>query len=143
THGGTWARRFSSLQDLYARARLPQLPSVSTEVAQPCIVAASLAGLHILDLFNVRASIAVGHSLGEITALYWAGACKEADLLSMVRERGRAMAEAGDPSGGMASVRASYSEVVHRLNGDGLVVAARNAPQQTVVSGTATAVRRF
>ncbi|HET9363771.1 MAG TPA: acyltransferase domain-containing protein, partial [Candidatus Angelobacter sp.] len=106
-------------------------------------MAASLAGLHVLEQFNIQASIAVGHSLGEITALYWAGACKEEDLLSMVRARGHAMAEAGDPNGAMASIRASHSEVLKRLNGDGLVIAARNAPQQMVVSGAAAAVQRF
>jgi enediyne polyketide synthase len=143
TNGGIWARRFSSLRGLYARAGLPQQQSVNTEIAQPCIVTASLAGLNALELFNVQASVAVGHSLGEITALFWAGACEEEGLLGMVRARGQAMAEAGDPNGAMASIRASYSEVLKRLNGDGLVVAARNAPQQTVVSGAAAAIRRF
>lgn len=143
TNGGIWARRFPPLRDLYARASLPQQQSISTEIAQPCIVTASLAGLHALELFNVHGSVAVGHSLGEITALHWAGACNEEDLLSMVRARGRAMAEAGNPNGAMASIRASHSEVLKRLNGDGLVIAARNAPQQTVVSGAAAAVRRF
>ena len=141
--GGIWARRFSSLRDLYVRASLPQRQSVSTEIAQPCIVTASLAGLHVLESFNVQASVAVGHSLGEITALYWGGSCKEEDLFRMVRARANAMAEAGDPNGAMASIRASYSEVLKRLNGDGLVIAARNAPEQTVVSGAAAAVRRF
>jgi enediyne polyketide synthase len=143
TNGGAWERRFPSLRELYARAALPQQQSVSTEIAQPCIVTASLAGLEMLGLFNVQASVAVGHSLGEITALYWAGACKEENLLILVRARGQAMAEAGNPDGGMASIRASYSDVLTRLNGDGLVIAARNAPQQTVVSGAAASVRRF
>lgn len=142
-NGGIWARRFPGLGNLYARAKLPQQQSANTEIAQPSIVTASLAGLQVLELFNVQASVAVGHSLGEITALYWAGVCKEEDLLSMVRARGHAMADAGNPNGAMASIRASHSEVLKRLNGDGLVVAARNAPQQTVVSGAAAAVQRF
>ena len=53
------------------------------------------------------------------------------------------MAEAGDPSGAMASIHAGYAEVLKRLNGDALVIAARNGPLQTVVSGEAGAVRRF
>lgn len=142
-NGGIWSRRFSGLGSLYAHAKLPQQQSTNTEVAQPSIVTASLAGLHVLEQFNIQASVAVGHSLGEITALYWAGACKEEDLLSMVRARGHAMTEAGDPNGAMASIRASHSEVLKRLNGDGLAVAARNAPQQTVISGAAAAVSRF
>ena len=143
TGGGIWARRFPALRSLYTRARLPQLQSNHTQTAQPCIVAASLAGLHVLNLFGVQGAVAVGHSLGEITALHWAGACSEDDLIHIVRARGRAMAEAGDPSGAMASIRASHSKVLASLNGDGLVVAARNAPLQTVVSGEAGAVQRF
>jgi enediyne polyketide synthase len=143
TDGGIWARRFRSLRNLYARSRLPHLPSNHTQTAQPCIVTASLAGLHMLNLFGVHGAVAVGHSLGEITALHWAGACSEDALIHIVRARGKAMAEAGDPSGAMASIGASHSEVLERLNGDGLVVAAHNAPLQTVVSGEAGAVRRF
>ncbi len=85
----------------------------------------------------------MGHSLGEITALHWAGACSEEELMSIVHARGKTMAEAGDPSGAMASIRASHSDVLKRINGDGLVVAARNAPLQTVVAGEAGAVKRF
>lgn len=143
TDGGLWERRFPGLRNLYGRASLPELKSVRTEIAQPCIVTSSLAGLYVLELFNVQASVAVGHSLGEITALYWAGACNQADLLSMVRARGQAMADAGSHDGAMASIRASHSEVLQKLNGDGLVIAARNTPQQTVVSGAAASVRHF
>ncbi|HMC30963.1 MAG TPA: SDR family NAD(P)-dependent oxidoreductase [Candidatus Angelobacter sp.] len=143
TTGGIWSRRFPSLRPLYARAHLPQLSSVDTQIAQPCIVTASLAGLHALELFGLQASVAVGHSLGEITALHWAGACDEEELLRIVHARGKVMAEKGESSGAMASIRASHSEVLARLNGDRVVVAARNAPLQTVVSGEAAAVKRF
>jgi enediyne polyketide synthase len=143
TSGGIWSRRFPELRDLYSRARLPQQQSTNTRTAQPCIAAASLAGLHVLRSFNIEGAVALGHSLGEITALHWAGACSEEELLSIVHARGRTMAEAGDPSGAMASIRASYADVMKRLNGDGLVIAARNAPSQTVVSGEAGSVKRF
>jgi enediyne polyketide synthase len=141
--GGIWLRRFPSLRQLYTRASLPECASVQTEIAQPCIVTAALAGLRVLQLFGIQASVAVGHSLGEITALHWAGACNEDDLLRLVHARGRAMAAMSEPSGAMASIRAGYSEVMERLNGDRVVVAARNAPLQTVVSGEAAAVQRF
>jgi enediyne polyketide synthase len=143
THGGIWVRRFPALRDLYARARLPQIPGIDTQTAQPCITAASLAGLHVLNLFGIEGTVAVGHSLGEITALHWAEACSEDALMSMVHARGKAMAGSGAPAGAMASVRASHQDVLRRINGDGLVVAARNAPLQTVVSGEVGAVKRF
>ena len=141
--GGLWSRRFPGLRDLYAQAALPRQHSVHTQTAQPCIVTASLAGLHLLQAFGIQGSLAVGHSLGEITALHWAGACSESDLIRTAHARGKAMAEAGDPSGAMASIHAGYAEVLKRLNGDALVIAARNGPSQTVVSGEAGAVRRF
>src|SRR5262249_44660837 len=62
--GGALARRFAAVRALYDRARLPQGDPVDTAVAQPAIVAASLAGLWLLKRLNVRASVAVGHSLG-------------------------------------------------------------------------------
>ncbi|HEY5030372.1 MAG TPA: type I polyketide synthase, partial [Candidatus Angelobacter sp.] len=141
--GGMWSRRFPALRGLYKRARLPELHSIDTQTAQPCIVAASLAGLRVLDSFGIQGAVAVGHSLGEITALHWAGACSEEELMRIVHARGKSMSEAGDPSGAMASIRASHRDVLKRLNGDNLVVAARNAPLQTVVSGEAAAVKRF
>jgi enediyne polyketide synthase len=142
-NGGIWSRRFPGLRPLYADARLPRHSSVDTQIAQPCIVTASLAGLHMLEMFGVQGSVAVGHSLGEITALHWAGACSEEELLRIVHARGRVMAEKGESSGAMASISASHSEVLERLNGDRVVIAARNAPLQTVISGEAAAVRRF
>jgi enediyne polyketide synthase len=143
TSGGMWSRRFPALRGLYARAHLPQIQTVDTRTAQPCIVAASLAGLLVLKSFGIEGTVAVGHSLGEITALHWAGACSEEELMGIVHARGKTMAEAGDPSGAMASIRASHVDVLGRINGDGLVVAARNAPLQTVVSGEAGSVKRF
>ena len=141
--GGIWLRRFPSLRELYAQAALPRQHSFHTQTAQPCIATASLAGLQVLEAFGIQGSLAVGHSLGEITALHWAGACSQNDLIRTVHARGKAMAEAGSPSGAMSSIHAGYAEVLQRLNGDDLVIAARNGPSQTVVSGTAKAVERF
>jgi enediyne polyketide synthase len=143
TSGGSWVRRFPSLRALYARADLPKAQSADTATAQPCIVTASLAGLEVLSMFGVQGAVAVGHSLGEITALCWAGACTEEEVIRVVHARGRAMADEGDRSGAMVSIRASHDEVLQKLNGDGLVIAAHNAPLQTVVAGEARAVKAF
>ncbi|HEY6347986.1 MAG TPA: SDR family NAD(P)-dependent oxidoreductase [Candidatus Angelobacter sp.] len=141
--GGIWSRRFPGIRDLYHRANLPLAQSIATETAQPCVVTASLAGLHALELSGIEASVALGHSLGEITALYWAGMCQEEELLRVVQQRGRIMAQMAAPRGAMASIRAGWEEVKQRLNGDLLAVAAHNSPLQTVVSGRAEAVERF
>ena len=143
TDGGIWSRRFSDVADLYMRAHLPQIRSVDTQVSQPCIATASMAGLLLLRSLRIEANVAAGHSLGELVALSWAGALDEETLLRVVAERGRLMSQLGDPMGSMASIQAACEDVRHRLNGDPIVVAADNAPTQTVVSGKAFAVKRF
>lgn len=143
TDGGIWARRFSNVADLYKRAHLSAIRSVDTQVAQPCIATASVAGLLLLRSLGIEANVAAGHSLGELVSLCWAGAMEEETLLRMVAERGRLMSQLGDPTGSMASIQAACEDVKHRLNGDPIVVAADNSPTQTVVSGKAFAVKRF
>lgn len=143
TNGGIWERRFADIRELYQRANLPKNPSISTETAQPCVVTASLAGLQALSWCGIEAGLALGHSLGEITALFWAGAFSQEDLLRIVHERGRIMAQMATPSGSMASIRADCEEVKRRINGDALSIAAYNSCAQTVVSGDAEAVRQF
>ncbi len=140
TSGGIWSRRFPEVRDLYRQTNLPRNTSVATETAQPCVVTASLAGLHALESLGIRASVALGHSLGEITALYWAGACGKEDLLRLVSERGRIMAQMAAPSGSMASIQADHHEVRRRIQHSSLVIAAYNSRLQTVVSGETAAV---
>ncbi|HET9166693.1 MAG TPA: SDR family NAD(P)-dependent oxidoreductase, partial [Candidatus Angelobacter sp.] len=102
-----------------------------------------MSGLRLLRSLGIEASVAAGHSLGELVSLCWAGAMDEETLLRVVAERGRVMSQLGDPAGSMASIQAACEDVKHRLNGDPIVVAADNSPTQTVVSGKAFAVKRF
>ncbi|HEY6320949.1 MAG TPA: beta-ketoacyl synthase N-terminal-like domain-containing protein, partial [Thermoanaerobaculia bacterium] len=115
---------------------------LDTAVAQPAIVAHSLAGAWLLDRLAVHAGIAVGHSLGEISALCWAGACTAAAALRLAAARGRAMAERGEP-GAMASLGAPPAVVAELLDGfaEGEVsIAAYNGAARTVVTGAPAAV---
>jgi enediyne polyketide synthase len=143
SNGGIWSRRFAAVRDLYHASNLPSIPSIATEVAQPCVVTASLAGLYALDLCGIEADLAIGHSLGELTAMFWAGACEQQDLLRIVRERGRIMAEKATPFGSMASIGADGDEIEKRIAGDSLVIAAYNSRSQTVVAGDTRAVQQF
>ena len=124
---------------------------VATAVAQPRIVSSSIEGLRVLALLGIEAEAAVGHSLGELTALHWAGAMDEAELLALATERGRVMAQASEGGGAMASIAASPDQVEPLLLGadgtggkDGaeVVIAGYNGPAQTVISGPAEAVER-
>jgi enediyne polyketide synthase len=139
--GGAWSRRFPWVHDLYTQ-RSPGGSSngAGTAVAQPAVVTASLAALHTLERLGIHARAAVGHSLGELTAMHWAGALDEETLLRIAEARGRIMAELADPGGAMASIAASQDEVKALLVGKSAFIAGLNAPHQTVISGTTAAV---
>ncbi|MCI0461425.1 MAG: type I polyketide synthase [Gemmataceae bacterium] len=139
--GGAWCRRFDFVGQLYACANLPcDGDSRATAVAQPAIVTASLAALRVLDQFGLWAERTVGHSLGELVALHWAGAFDEDALLRIARARGQAMTLPGSAAGAMASIAAGQHEVAALLNGEPVRPAGLNSPRQTVISGEATAV---
>ncbi|HSE18604.1 MAG TPA: type I polyketide synthase [Pyrinomonadaceae bacterium] len=139
--GGAWARRFNFLEDLYAYTKQQwRGDGVSTDVAQPAIIASSIAALRVLARLGVVATAGVGHSLGEFTALHWAGSLDESSLLRIARARGRAMAEVDGPKGAMLSIAAGRQAVEPILNGERVVIAGLNSPMQTVLSGEATEI---
>jgi enediyne polyketide synthase len=116
------------------------IPNVTTDVAQPAIVRASVERLRELHRVGIEARCAIGHSLGELTALYWSGALDEQQLLELATFRGNAMQQlAGD--GAMAALSCGESDARALLE-NGVVIAAFNGPQQTVVSGVGAAVDR-
>lgn len=138
---GAWGRRFPAVAELYRRAALPRTgDAADTALAQPAIIAAELAGLRVLTDLGVGAAVAVGHSLGELTALHWAGCLDEAPLLELARVRGAAMAGAAG-AGAMAAIGADGATVTALLAGRAeVVIAGHNSPRQTVVAGTGAAV---
>lgn len=139
--GGVWPLRFEFVRELYAQAQLPTAENGTlTSVAQPAIVTASLAALRVLNRLDIAAELAIGHSLGELTALHWAGAFDEAALIRIAQERGKAMASVDGPTGAMASIGACRAEVEALLNGERVVIAGLNSPSQTVLSGEANEV---
>ncbi|MDP2834142.1 MAG: type I polyketide synthase [Pseudomonadota bacterium] len=139
--GGAMGERFPEIAELYRNAALEVGDPLSTEVAQPAIVAAELAGLRLLQKLGLHADLALGHSLGELTALHWAGALDEPGLLRLARARGQAMAQSPGPAGAMAGIGAKAA-VVAALLRPGTVIAGLNSAQQTVVSGEEQALLR-
>jgi len=125
----------------------------ATDVSQPAIFVASLAALDELcatqpDVAN-EVVAAAGLSLGEYTALVFAGAMSFEDGIQIVKARGEAMQKAADatPSGMVALLGSELPDV------DALVIEARAAgqieianylcPGNTVVSGTKAAIERL
>jgi enediyne polyketide synthase len=119
--------------DVTSRADEP----VDTSIAQPAIFRASVAGLAWLAALGVDAQAAIGHSLGEITALHWAGVITEADAAELVGFRGRVMSHNGTRGTGMASITASPERTAALIAGTGVVLAADNGPAQVVAGGLA------
>jgi enediyne polyketide synthase len=142
TSGGALRRRFEEVDGVYHRAALPGSGDpIATSVAQPRIVTGSLAGLQVLTRLGIEAVVAVGHSLGEIVALHWAGSMDETTALRVATLRGRTMQEHGEP-GTMAGLSASPEQVEPLLAGEPVVIAGYNGPAQTVVAGPVAAVQR-
>jgi [acyl-carrier-protein] S-malonyltransferase len=122
--------------------------------AQPAILTASIAALAALKerLAEREAAIdpvmVAGHSLGEFSALVAAQSLDFAAAVSLVRERGRLMKEAGvEAPGGMAAILGmddeALADVCAEASGDGIVVIANaNCPGQTVISGEVAALER-
>lgn len=143
--GGLWHRRFESVRKIYAEASFKDKgETVQTSVVQPALAAASASALRVLDKFDVTARVGVGHSLGELTALHWAGVYDAETLLRIAEIRGRAMTETCEKNGAMLSVSADKETVEALLkDNENVVIAALNAPRQIVVSGEAEAVGQF
>ncbi|WP_328617954.1 type I polyketide synthase [Amycolatopsis sp. NBC_00355] len=142
---GAVRRRFTAADDIFRAAGLPAgADHVATEVAQPRIVAGSLAALRVLHLLGIEAHTVAGHSLGELTALHWGGALDERAVLGLAKIRGKVMAETAATEGGgaMAGIAASPSRTEELGLGSDVVIAGYNAPEQTVISGPAVAVDR-
>jgi acyl transferase domain-containing protein/acyl carrier protein len=117
----------------------------ATEWAQPAICAVSASMWALLGAVGVRPASAAGHSLGELTALYAAGALEEAEFLRLARRRGELMAAAARDAaeaGTMTAVAAGFAEVrplLERWRLD-VVVANDNSPHQVVLSGTVSGI---
>lgn len=119
-----------------------------TENTQPAILTVSTAAYRALEKQGITPDFVAGHSLGEYSALVAAGALDFSTAVKLVRGRGRYMQEAVPAGeGAMAAIlglsptdvaevckKAAENEVVSPAN--------MNSPEQTVISGSAAAVKR-
>jgi [acyl-carrier-protein] S-malonyltransferase len=119
-----------------------------THNAQPAILTHSLAVWAVVEP-ALNAVAGAGHSLGEYSAYAAAGALSATDAARLVRRRGELMYDAGQARPGtMAAVigleAGQVSDVCAEASGEGDVVVAANlnAPDQAVISGDPGAVER-
>ncbi len=124
----------------------------STVVSQPAIFTLSLAALEYLKSKEPevveQCAATAGLSLGEYTALVFAGAMDFESGLRLVQKRGQAMQDASDATpGGMVSVIGMELHEVEALcdqfrGGDVLQVANILCPGNVAVSGSTSACER-
>ncbi|OQR89166.1 malonyl CoA-acyl carrier protein transacylase, partial [Thraustotheca clavata] len=132
----------------------PQDQLTHTSIAQPAILTHSYAVLQILKKeanFNVNDyGYALGHSLGQFSALVATNALQFADAVQLVHFRGKAMMQAmqgaSDP-GAMAALLPATAETgdaicarVQKETGLVCQVANYNSSKQVVISGNAVAI---
>ena len=116
----------------------------ATDIAQPALGAVSLGAWRILESFGVRADAAAGHSFGELTALCAAGRLNAEEFYRLAHLRGRLMADASGADGAMLAVQTTPEAILDVLRAErlDLVLANKNAPQQTVLSGPSDRIER-
>ncbi|KAB2371177.1 ACP S-malonyltransferase [Actinomadura montaniterrae] len=115
-----------------------------TAVAQPLLVAAALAAYEVLYEDGVPGAVA-GHSVGELAAAAIAGVLSPEAALVLVRERGRAMAEAAavTETGMTAVLGGDADEVLAAIDKQGLTPANVNGAGQVVAAGTMEKLAKF
>ncbi|WP_410641074.1 SDR family NAD(P)-dependent oxidoreductase [Amycolatopsis sp. lyj-346] len=108
----------------------------------PALFTASVAMARLLESWDVRPDVVLGHSVGEYAAAVVAGVLSGADAARLVAERSRLMT--GLDGGGMLAVPLGEAEV-HRLlaRHPGLDLAAVNAEDACAVSGARADVERL
>ncbi len=110
-----------------------------TYFTQPAIFLCSVILADALAERNVPVAMMAGHSLGEYSALYAAGACDFEPLFELLKLRASLMQKAGEHKpGAMAAVLGLDRDVVSELcakSGKVVVLANDNAPGQFVISG--------
>jgi acyl transferase domain-containing protein/surfactin synthase thioesterase subunit len=112
-----------------------------TLYAQPALFSLQIALAELWRAWGVTPDTVIGHSIGEFAAAVTAGTCSLEDAARLVAARARLMEDLPE-RGVMASIGADLDRVrgLWPDSGDAIAIAAENAPDRTVVSGSGKAV---
>lgn len=114
-----------------------------TANAQPAVCLASILWYRFLQNLGIEPVAVGGHSLGEVTAFYAAGAFDETTLLRFAALRGQAMTQPQHQSGAMLSLKCSRRQVevlLGKISEGYATLANINAFNQMIASGEAAAI---
>ncbi len=127
----------------------PEEELTRTLNAQPALLAHGAAVWNVVrEKVEPHVVAAAGHSLGEFTAYYAAGAIGLAEAIQLVRRRGELMWDTGNARpGAMAAIlgdlHVPIESICEEASAVGLVVPANyNSPGQIVISGEVSGVEK-
>lgn len=147
-------RRFAEADDVMGEALSrvcfegPEELLKQTRFTQPALFVHSAVVADLLAERGIHPAMTAGHSLGEYSALYAAGAVDFVAALKAVKVRGQGMQMAGEANPGtMAAVmgleEAQIRQVCQNASSAGVVQPANfNSPGQVVISGSVAGVRK-
>jgi acyl transferase domain-containing protein/NAD(P)-dependent dehydrogenase (short-subunit alcohol dehydrogenase family)/acyl carrier protein len=119
----------------------------ATEYTQPALAAVSGGLFKIMSQFGFKADFYLGHSFGELTSLWAAGALTDADFAESAAMRGKVMSESTNASGDQGSMLALVGspETVAAILKDypDLSIANYNADNQTIVAGSTDQIEKL
>ncbi|MEL6354436.1 MAG: type I polyketide synthase, partial [Cyanobacteria bacterium J06627_28] len=109
-----------------------------TANTQPALFSIQYALAQLWQSWGIQPEVLLGHSIGEYAVACTAGIFSLADAIQLVVARGRLM-QALPTGGGMLAVMSTPEQILPLLP-SGVELAAINGPDNTVVSGTLTAL---
>ncbi|MEW5894577.1 MAG: SDR family NAD(P)-dependent oxidoreductase [Candidatus Omnitrophota bacterium] len=111
-----------------------------TEITQPAVVFSSLAWTEFLSRLWIEPSAVGGHSLGELSAFYKAGAFDARELMEFAELRGNVMS--AKSKAGMLALLCSLkdAEGLIRISNTNATIANINGPKQIILSGEDSAI---
>ncbi len=118
----------------------------NTKNTHPAMFLSNVAIYKMLSECGVKADYMIGHSLGEITALYAAGMLDLKSAIELVGARGFSFDGIPESERGrMVSVKADKTKVDEMIQNSKskVSIANINSPEQTVVGGTDDEVNKF
>ncbi|HEX2191026.1 MAG TPA: type I polyketide synthase, partial [Longimicrobiaceae bacterium] len=136
---GAGAGAETDLRRMLGRADGPSAasPLSRTELAHPAVFVVEYALARLWMSWGLAPAALLGHSLGEYVAATLAGVFELPDALALVAERARLIAEL--PAGAMLAVPMDPAQA-EPLLGDGIALAAHNAPGLCTLAGPPEAV---
>jgi len=125
---------WSLLEEFLADERRSRMEQ--TAIAQPAIFALQVALTELWKSWGIRPDAAVGHSVGEVTAAWAAGALNLEDALSVIYHRGRCMDRASS-AGRMMAVGLGRNEIEPFIASmrEKVAIGAVNSPDSVTLSG--------